>query len=214
MSRNIMGRDIFANFISVGPICILNFANNEITSVPYNFFSNLSTLEELDLGQKSIQDFDFNVSALCSLKNLNLEYNKISEISEATRQQLIQQAEHVAPQIVTVDLSNNSLSCSCSSIRYLTFMHQTKPSNLVFYKYDEYMCHDQAGNLVFFAQDKLVFTVVGIPGIRSVFGNWIWYYHCCNHHSLSSGCDYLQKALVVPLSIFPGTPYLEKLPHD
>ena len=133
---------------SVGPIRILNFADNVITSLPYNFFSNVSTLQELDLSHNIIQDFDFNVSALYSLKNLNLEYNMISEIPEATCQELSQLAEHIAPRIVTVDLSNNPLSCSCSSIYYLTFMNQTKPSNLVFHNYDEYMCRDQAGNLV------------------------------------------------------------------
>ena len=148
MSSNIMNLHISDSIKSVGPIRILSFADNVITSVPYNFFSNLTTLQELDLSHNSIQDFDFNTSGLYSLNNLNLEYNNISDIPEATRQQLIQLVEHVAPQIVTVDLSNNPLSCSCSSIPYLTFMNQTKPSNLVFHNYDEYMCRDQAGNLV------------------------------------------------------------------
>ena len=148
MSSNSISLHISHSLESVGPIRILNFADNVITSLPYNFFSNVSTLQELDLSHNIIQDFDFNVSALYSLKNLNLEYNMISEIPEATCQELSQLAEHVAPRIVTVDISNNPLSCSCLSIYYLTFMNQTKPSNLVFHNYDEYMCRDQAGNLV------------------------------------------------------------------
>ena len=77
-----------------------------------------------------------------------MEYNMLSEIPSATQQQLIQLAERVAPRMIIVNLSNNSLSCSCSNIPFLNFMLQTKPSNLVFTDYDKYICRDQAGNLI------------------------------------------------------------------
>ena len=110
----------------------LNFSQNLISFVPQNLFSSLVLLQKLDLSHNRIHDFDFNVSGLISLVNLNLEDNMISEIPEATRKQLNQLAEHVAPRIITVDLSNNQLVCLCSSIPSLSFMSQSKPTNLVF----------------------------------------------------------------------------------
>ena len=68
----------------------------------------------------------------------------ISEIPEATSKDLIQLAERIAPRIITMDLSNNQLVCSCSNISSLSFMSQTKPNNLVFKNYDEYMCLTRA----------------------------------------------------------------------
>ena len=126
----------------------LSLAYNLISMVPSNLFSKLISLRELDLGHNQIQDFDFNISALHLLEKLSLEYNMLSEIPEVAREQLIQLTEHVAPRVITVDLSNNQLSCSCSSIPFLTFMNYTKPANLVFNKYEKYLCRDQYNNRV------------------------------------------------------------------
>ena len=121
-------------------IQFLYFAHNQINFVPQNLFSNLGSLQKLDLSNNHIHEFDFNISRLYSLENLNLEYNMISEIPEATRQQLTQFAERIAPRVITVDLSNNQLVCLCSSIPSISFMSQSKPTNLVFKNYDEYLC--------------------------------------------------------------------------
>ena len=126
----------------------LNFSHNLIHFVPQNLFSSLVSLQKLDLSHNRLHDFDFNVSGLILLVNLNLEYNKISEISEATRKQLIQLAEHIAPRVITVDLSNNQLACLCSSIPSLSFMSQSKPNNLVFENYDKYFCRNQGDDRV------------------------------------------------------------------
>ena len=145
MSRNDMS--VFNRFVrlkSNGNISFLSFAYNSIQRIPYSIFSHLSTLQKLDLSHNSIQSFDFNLSGLDSLKNLNLQTNEISEVPKATCQQLTQLAERVAPRIITVDLSENPLSCSCSNIPFLTFMNQNKPSNLVFHNYDKYVCYDRA----------------------------------------------------------------------
>ena len=136
------------SFVSNGNIRVFSFAYNLIQNVPTPLFLELASLHELDLSHNHIEDFDFNISGLHSLENLNMAYNKLSDIPSATQQQLIQLAERVAPRNITVDLSGNPLPCSCSNIPYLTFMHQTKPSNLVFHNNDGYMCHDQAGNLI------------------------------------------------------------------
>ena len=129
-------------------IQFLSFAYNQINFVPQNLFPNLVSLRQLDLSHNHIHDFDFNISRLYSLENLNLESNMISEIPEATREQLIQLAERIAPRVVTVDLSNNQLDCSCSYISSLSFMSQTKPTNLVFKNYDKYFCHNQADDRI------------------------------------------------------------------
>ena len=119
----------FVRLKANGNICFLSFAYNSIRRIPYSTFSDLSTLQELDLSDNSIQRFDFNLSGLYSLMNPNLENNKISEIPESTCQQLAQLAELIAPRIITVDLSENPLSCSCSNIPFLTFVNQNKPPN-------------------------------------------------------------------------------------
>ena len=126
----------------------LNFSHNLINFVPQNLFSSLVSLQKLDLSHNRIHDFDFNVSGLILLVNLNLEYNKISEIPEATRKQLIHLAKHIAPRVITVDLSNNQLACLCSSIPSLSFMSQSKPTNLVFENYDKYFCRNQGDDRV------------------------------------------------------------------
>ena len=125
---------------SNGDIQCLNFAHNQINFLPQNLFSNLLSLRKLDLSNNHIHDFDFNISRLDSLKNLNLENNMISEIPEATHEQLTHLAERITPRVITVDLSNNQLVCLCSSIPSISFMSQSKPTNLVFKNYDEYLC--------------------------------------------------------------------------
>ena len=129
-------------------IQFLSFAHNEINFVPQNLFSNLVSLQKLDLSNTNIQNFDFNISGLYSLKKMNLENNLISEIPEAARKQLIQLAERIAPQIITVDLSNNQLACSCSNIASLSFMIKAKPSNLMFDNFDKYLCRNQADDRI------------------------------------------------------------------
>ena len=132
--------------VSLSPnrdIQFLNFTHNLITFVPQDLFSNLASLRKLDLSHNNIQNFEFNISGLYSLENLNLEYNMIPEIPEATRKQLIQLTERIAPRVITVDLSNNQLACSCSNFPSLSFMIQTKPTNLVFKNFNEYFCHNR-----------------------------------------------------------------------
>ena len=124
-------------------IQFLSFAHNLITLVPQNLFSGLVSLKKLDLSHNHIHDFGFNFSGLYSLRKLNVDYNMISYIPEATQKQLIQLAEHIAPRVITVDLSNNQLACLCSSISFLTFMNQNKPTNLVFNNYHQYLCCDR-----------------------------------------------------------------------
>ena len=148
MSRNKIVALYWTRFAANGSMQNLSFAHNLIRKVNANYFANLVSLRELDLSHNRIERFDFNISGLYSLETLNMEYNMISEIPSATRQQLIQLAERVAPQTIIVNLSNNQLHCSCYNIPFLTFMLQTKPSNLVFTDYDKYRCRDQAGNLV------------------------------------------------------------------
>ena len=144
-------------------IQFLSFAHNLITCVPKNLFSNLLSLRTLDLSHNHIHDFDFNISGLYSLESLNLENNMISgiqehisglyslenlklknnmisEIQETAREQLIQLAEHITPRVITVDLSNNQLACSCSNIPSLSFMRKTKPDNLMIKNYNDYLC--------------------------------------------------------------------------
>ena len=121
-------------------IQFLNFSHNQITFVPQNLFSNSVSLQKLDLSHNNIHDFDFDISGLYSLDNLILEYNMISELPDTTRKQLIQLAERIAPRVITLDLNNNQLACSCSNISSLSFMSQTKPTNLMFKNYDKYVC--------------------------------------------------------------------------
>ena len=97
----------------------LNFSHNLINFVPQNLFSNLVSLQKLDLSHNHIHDFDFNVSGLISLVNLNLEDNMISEISEATRKQLIQLAEHIAPQELSL--------LTCLTINWLAYVQTSLP---------------------------------------------------------------------------------------
>ena len=186
-------------------IQFLNFSHNWINFVPQNFFSNLVSLRKLDLNNNSIHDFDFNISGLYSLENLNLENNQISEIPEATRKQLIQLTERIAPRIITVDLSNNQLSCSCSDIPFLSFMIQHKPTNLVFKNYDKYFCRNRA-------DDRIRLYNLNLRSLWfDCLGSGVNMCLCWNYHHIVYSCDYLPKALVVPVSIFPGTPCLAEL---
>ena len=105
VSRNnvVFYKERSVSLSSNGVIQFLNFAHNQINFVPQNVFSNLVSLRQLNLSHNRIHDFDFNISRLYSLENLTLENNMISEIPEATREQLIQLAERIAPRVITVD---------------------------------------------------------------------------------------------------------------
>jgi len=61
----------------------LNLSNNQITSIPENAFSGLTSLQELNLSVNRISEIPKDVFAMLThLQRLSLSYNKISSIHE------------------------------------------------------------------------------------------------------------------------------------
>ena len=103
----------------------LNLHNNLINTLPENAFCFSSTLEILDLSLNRLDNIDFRFQHMRNLSNLYLQENRLSTLPLKLLEQM---AEHSSN--MSIDLSNNLLSLSCSNLEFIKWMSE-HPQNFV-----------------------------------------------------------------------------------
>ena len=123
-------------FKSLQNMRLLNFSNNWIDFLPENVFIYLTTLETLDLSFNRIQNVTFILSSMTKLTEVYLKENKISSIPMKVLKHLESNAQRTGKNI-TIDLSGNEITVSCSNIDFLTWMmeHDHYFKNIHTYKF-------------------------------------------------------------------------------
>ena len=131
LSSNYLGEQISNTSSSFLPkmhrsnLLYLSLARNRINEIPEAFFDGLVHLKYLDLSQNELKDIKFRFQSLIDLRFLNLRQNKIRAMTQEQTQSIVDvvsnvQRTHRYP--LTIDLSQNDLSCNCESRNFLHWM--------------------------------------------------------------------------------------------
>lgn len=114
--------DIFFNS-DLSQLRKLHLEQNEITQFQDpRVFCDLPNLQDLHLGQNSLQGIHFELSCLTQLRFLDLERNKIRSLSDEDMATLDWFPEH--NRSLTIDISDNPLTCDCH--RFYSWLQNTK----------------------------------------------------------------------------------------
>ena len=115
---------------------VLNLSLNKVTVLPKELFSYLNSLKTLILAFNGISEVNTSLARLTNLSFLDLRQNKISSLPL----QLLQQMDDLGrkkAQVISIDLSNNSLEISCENLHFLQWILDNSKyfKHLDFYTY-------------------------------------------------------------------------------
>ncbi|XP_061190210.1 toll-like receptor 4 [Saccostrea echinata] len=114
---------------------ILDLANNKIVVLPQNIFRGLSDATHLNLSSNSLAIFRVNLSHLSKLKWIDLSSNQLISLNKEIRTTL-----HIFSEArkLALNLRNNPLQCSCSNIKFLTWIGKSR--KIEFLNMNNYTC--------------------------------------------------------------------------
>lgn len=113
------------DFLRASSLRSLDMQECSVGKIPAHSFLQLTRLEYLNISGNGLVDFNVNLTALHSLKHLNLSNNLLKNISDKLKLSL---DTLTAAHIVTLDLSHNPLECSCQDLSLLSWLKTTKIS--------------------------------------------------------------------------------------
>ncbi|KAK3577902.1 hypothetical protein CHS0354_008296 [Potamilus streckersoni] len=110
----------------------LDISLNRIRFLPKMILKGLRSLETLNMSQNFLAEFDIDLSSCLRLRILNLTQNQIYLLTNDVQDKL-ETASKTSP--VTVLLQQNSLSCTCDALDFLSWKVNTRV-NLTFGRSD------------------------------------------------------------------------------
>lgn len=107
---------------------ILDMSYNRITSLHDKTFFNMTNLEGLNISDNMLSEWSVDLSTSRCLNYINLSGNKIKTLSPTTRDYLDSLTSEKCNEgkNVTVDLSQNSVMCTCDDLPFLKWVNITK----------------------------------------------------------------------------------------
>ena len=127
----------------------LNLAGNVVQNISYGRFSTLSKLETLNLSSNALESFVVDIRNLNELSYIDLSGNKISSFSRDMTDQLSAQADKLKSTSLKIDLSSNSLLCTCSERPFVDWV-LSEPYNINFVNFKDYLCWNDDSSQVLF----------------------------------------------------------------
>ena len=148
---------------------MLNLADNIVQDIPYTRFGDLYNLQILNLSHNNIQNFNVDIRKLSKLYFIDISYNKLSSFSVDMMNQLTSQASRLDNMTLQIDLSQNSLLCTCKVKEFVQWVHSA-PANIEFVNFQTYFCLDENSNQVPFDQVNSKHMNVSCLGKNSILG--------------------------------------------
>lgn len=103
----------------------LHLEQNEIRKFKDSrIFCDLPQLMDIHLGNNLLEHIDFSIACLHHLRFIDLEYNKISTLSQTDLIAMDEVTER--NQTFMIDLSHNPLNCDCNVRDFFSWLHATK----------------------------------------------------------------------------------------
>ncbi|XP_076099280.1 toll-like receptor 4 [Mytilus galloprovincialis] len=112
----------------------IDISQNDIKELSPFIFDYQPSLKHIDLSNNKIQDITFRFSHLEELEFLNLSCNEIKNFDTKTMRVM---NKLFVNKPLTIDLSKNTLQCTCKTISFLRWMIE---SNVIFVDLQEYTC--------------------------------------------------------------------------
>ena len=112
----------------------LQLANNKLKFLPRDIFKHLHNLQILNLSTNFLQSLDLNFDALVRLKQLNLDFNLLTDFDKAVRAGLDDLSRRTN---YSINLFENPLKCSCETLQ---FLHWLESNNFRIAKFEETTC--------------------------------------------------------------------------
>ena len=101
----------------------LDLSRNHLFALPWRLFQGIPSLRILKLRSNNINHIDIHIAHMTRLIYLDLAKNSISSISKRTRKELDYLAENGN---ISIDLTYNSLPCTCKGFELLSWMSRTR----------------------------------------------------------------------------------------
>ena len=109
---------------------------NKIRVLPAKCFSTLVNLENLNLTENSISDWEMEIGHMPNISTIDLSGNNIDGFPKATRDHLTEVAKR---RRVYINLKGNALECKCENIEFLEWLYTV---NITFVDREKYTCRD------------------------------------------------------------------------
>jgi Leucine-rich repeat (LRR) protein len=122
---------------------VLDLSANYLSSLPNDLLSRLNSLTQLNLSGNSVQALDASLANNLDLTLLNLSSNSLRVLSNGTISDLTRIAELRLREgrRLTVDLSDNPLSCLCNSTESIEWLVTSNQSTVVLFpRFETYKC--------------------------------------------------------------------------
>ena len=121
---------------------------NSMSKLHSATFENQVNLRELRLSNNELLNWEPNMTNLFHLELLDLSYNNLTTLSEATILELNEleaHPEYRTKEHISLNLEGNPLSCNCTSIDLLSWMSR---SHIHFINVNRYRCISSPGKFV------------------------------------------------------------------
>lgn len=144
LSLNSLGKmqcSLSDRLLNLKSLKTLNIANNNIKCITSFNFDRMKSIQSINISKNEIQSFDASLAQTGNLEYLDLSGNRLEKLSEDTMKHLDKLA---FKKTIKVDLSGNTLLCTCHTLKFLRWMKTTKTDLL---KRDEYLCTHGNGSI-------------------------------------------------------------------
>ncbi|XP_060564886.1 toll-like receptor 4 isoform X2 [Ruditapes philippinarum] len=125
VSRNYLGYPLYDGPSIIGQLKhlrTLDLSDNKIIRLSPNIFNNLTKLEKLYLSHNKISNITFDLSHSKNLHYIDLGYNNLESINQATRDTLDNISKNHKLNHVHVNIANNSLKCTCENLLFYSWV--------------------------------------------------------------------------------------------
>ncbi|KAH3867720.1 toll-like receptor 4 [Dreissena polymorpha] len=100
----------------------IDLSINRINKIHQKLFTNQTKMKWMNLSTNNLMGFDYTISHMLLLQVLNLSDNRITTLSKQLRSQLEGIVSSRKDITLTVDLTNNAISCSCDNLDVLEWI--------------------------------------------------------------------------------------------
>ena len=125
----------------------LDLSSTNASGVCADTFISLTSLEKLNLSRNALEEFDVDLLST-NLSVLRLSDNKLQTLSNKVMEHLETLSQDHA---LSIDLSDNPLSCDCNNIAFITWIHRNK-DNIHFEFVERYTCYSSQSKETLYLQ--------------------------------------------------------------